>query len=248
MIGADLARAINPAAIMTDAGLVPDDWQVGVLQSSASQLLCCSRQSGKSTAAAAKALHVASYTPASLSLLISPSQRQSGELFRKVIDLHRALPDGIPADNVSALRMELRNGSRIIALPGAEATVRGYSGASLIVADEAARIPDSLYHAIRPMLATTRGQFIAMTTPYGCRGWFFEAWTGGDSWKRTRITANDCPRIADDWLTEERRLIGEWAFRQEYLCEFVDTEDAFFSAEIIAAAFDPSIAPLWEAA
>jgi hypothetical protein len=180
-----------------------------------------------------------------LTLLISPSQRQSGELFRKVIDLHRALPDGIPADNVSALRMELRNGSRIIALPGAEATVRGYSGASLIVADEAARIPDSLYHAIRPMLATTRGQFIGMSTPYGCRGWFYESWIEGESWKRTRITARDCPRIAEEWLAEERRLIGDWAFRQEYLCEFVDTEDAFFSTEIIEAAFDPSIAPLW---
>jgi hypothetical protein len=35
------------------------------------------------------------------------------------------------------------------------------------------------------------GRLIAMTTPQGRRGWFFEAWTrGGDAWQRTRINGS----------------------------------------------------------
>ena len=61
----------------------------------------------------------------------------------------------------SALRAEMANGSRILALPGSETTVRGYSAADLIVIDEAARVGDSLLQAVRPMLATSQGRLVA---------------------------------------------------------------------------------------
>jgi len=87
---------------------------------------------------------------------------------------------------------------------------------------------------------------VALTTPYGQRGWFFEAWSGGDDyWQRTQITAHDCPRIEPDWLEEEKAMIGEWAFRQEYLCEFVDTDEQFFSSALIEAAISTEIEALW---
>ncbi len=245
MLANDIRRALTPTAVLTDAKIVPDAWQASVLESeSDKQLLLCSRQSGKSTVAAALALHKAIYSAGALVICISPSQRQSAELFRKCVDLYRQLSDVVSGD-FTVMRAEFANGSRIVSLPGSEQTIRGYSGPSLIIADEAARIPDSLYHAVRPMLATTRGTFLGLTTPYGCRGWFYEAWESGEGWKRTRITANDCPRIDPTWLEEERRLIGDWSFRQEYLCEFVDTQDQFFASEIIDACFNADIAPLW---
>src|SRR5262249_58061446 len=81
----------------------------------------------------------------------------------------------------SVLRCELANGSRIVSLPGTERTVRGYSKADLIIIDEAARVEDSLLVATRPMMAVSEGggRLIALSTPAGKRGWFYEAWING---------------------------------------------------------------------
>lgn len=104
---------------------------------------------------------------------------------------------------------------------------------------------DAVFAAVRPMLATTQGRFVALTTPYGRRGWFYEAWEHGDGWHRTKVTADDCPRIEAEWLAEERRLVGDWQYRQEYLCEFVDTDEQFFASELVEAAISDEVAPLW---
>ncbi len=57
----------------------------------------------------------------------------------------------------SQLKIELANGSRILCLPGEEATIRGFSP-NLLVIDEASRVPDDLYRAVRPMLAVSQGR------------------------------------------------------------------------------------------
>jgi hypothetical protein len=241
----DLTRMLDPAQLMRDAGMEPDGWQESVLNSDARRLLLlCSRQSGKSTTCAALAVNQAIYDPG-LVLLIAPAQRQSSELFRKVTDVYRRLPDVPRIVQESAMRLELANGSRIIALPGTEGTIRGYSGAKTVIVDEASRVDNALFAAVRPMLATTQGRFVALTTPYGKRGWFYDAWEYGEGWHRTKVTANDCPRIDPQWLDEERRLIGDWQFRQEYLCEFVDTDEQFFSSALIEAALTDEVEPLW---
>ena len=73
-------------------GFEPDPWQERVLRWDGSRLILnCSRQSGKSTIAAILGTHAALYRPGSLILLISPSLRQSSELFRKVDDSLSAL-------------------------------------------------------------------------------------------------------------------------------------------------------------
>ncbi|MFL6587204.1 MAG: phage terminase large subunit [Luteimonas sp.] len=236
---------LDPAQLMRDAGMAPDTWQENVLRSESKRmLLLCSRQSGKSTTSAALAVSQALYDPG-LVLIIAPAQRQSSELFRKVTDLYRALPDVPRIVQESALRMELDNGSRIVALPGTEATIRGYSGAKTVIIDEASRVDDALFAAVRPMLATTQGRFVALTTPWGKRGWFYEAWAHGEGWEKTRVTAHQCPRIDPDWLADERRLIGDFQFSQEYACEFVDIETQLFSSDMIDAALTDEVAPLW---
>src|SRR5262245_39479029 len=163
----------DPAALMTQAGLQPDPWQAKLLRARDSRtLLLCSRQAGKSTAAAALALAEALSRGNTLVLLLSPTLRQSGELFRKVMALYRALKRPVPAEQESALSVELSNGSRVVSLPGSEATIRGYSGVRLLIIDEAARVPDDLYFAVRPMLATTRGRLVCLSTAFARQGWF----------------------------------------------------------------------------
>jgi hypothetical protein len=209
-------------------------------------LLLCSRQAGKSLTAAALALRSALLGPPALVLLLSPTLRQSGELYRdKVLRLFNALGRPVPVVQESALQMTLGNGSRVISLPGAEGTIRGYSGVSLLVIDEAARVPDDLYRAVRPMLATSRGQLVCLSTPFGKRGWFWEEWTGSNSWHRLRVTAEQCPRIPADFLAEERQALGPRWYAQEYGCSFEETVDAVFLQSDIEAAFDATSEPLF---
>src|SRR4029434_3443645 len=96
----------------------------------------------------------------------------------------------------SALRLELANGSRIISLPGDEGTIRGFSGVAMLIIDEAALVADSLYYSVRPMLAVSRGRLVALSTPFGKRGWFHDEWHGAGAWQRLKVTAQDCPRIS----------------------------------------------------
>src|SRR5262249_20497556 len=213
----------DPSLILALAGLPPDPWQRDLLRSRSSRvLLLCTRQAGKSTAAAALALREALLRPGALVLLLSPTLRQSGELFRdKVKRLYNALGRPVATVQESALTMELANGSRIVSLPGEEGSIRGYSGVALLVVDEAARVDDALYCTIRPMLAISRGQLVALSTPFGRRGWFFDSWQSGEPWRRVKITADQCQRITPEFLAEERRSIGERWFAQEYGCEFL---------------------------
>ena len=240
--------AFDPSTFARDAlGFAPDEWQADVLTSGAPRMLLnCSRQSGKSTTAAALALHRAIFYPGSLVLLVSPSLRQSGELFRKVIAHLRALEQEPKVSESNKQSLALANGSRIVSLPGTEATIRGFSGADLIVEDEAARVDDDLYFAIRPMLAVSGGRLVLMSTPHGKRGHFHEAWeNGGDEWKRIEIPASKCPRITSAFLEEERRQMGDWWFRQEYGCEFVATTDQVFDYDLVMSALSDEVKPLF---
>jgi len=245
--GRDLARALDPVLLLGDAGITADPWQANALRSAGKRALwLCCRQSGKSTIAAGKALHRALYAPASLCLLLSPSLRQSGELFRKVLDLYRAV-DGLPdASAESALRIEFPNGSRIVSLPGSDSTVRGYSKPSLVVIDEAAHCQESFISATLPMLAASPdGQLLVLSTPNGRQGFFHEAWHGDDTFEKTRITWRDCPRIPEDAVNLYRATVGDLMCRQEFLCEFLDTAESVFPSAIIEAMFDDTVTPLW---
>ncbi len=220
-----LALALDPSLILRAAGLAPDPWQRELLLSRDRQLLLnCSRQSGKSTAVSALALHTALFAPGALVLLLSPSQRQSAEIFRKVLDADNALGRPIPAVYRTQLRLELANRSRVLCLPGKEETIRSFGGVNLLVLDEAARIPDDLYRSVRPMLAVSQGRLVALSTPFGQRGWFYREWIDDGPWRRFHVTWRDCPRITPDFIAGEMRSLGESWVRQEYEATFTSLE------------------------
>ena len=229
-------------------GIVPDVWQEQLLQSEAPRvLLNCARQSGKSTMAAIIALHQALQWPSSLVLILAPAERQAKELFSKVATAYQALGHIIPADSYRKMGMELANGSRIEALPGTEKTIRGFSGVDLLLVDEASRVADELYYAVRPMLAVSRGRLMMLTTPYGRRGVFYEEWTSeaGGAWERYEVPASQCPRISEEFLEEERQALPRRVFRQEYECSFEETDDQVFSHADVQAAISSEVTPLF---
>ena len=237
---------VDAVTMARDVGLDPDPWQTDLLRSASARILLnCSRQTGKSTITALFAVHTAHFEARALVLLMSPTLRQSQELFKKALDIHRSLDHPVATEAESALRLELKNGSRIVSLPGKEHTVRGYSGVKLLAVDEAARVPDDLYFSVRPMLAVSGGRLMALSTPFGTRGWWYEAWRSDEPWERYKVAAADCPRIPPEFLAEERRAMGEWWYAQEYECEFLDAETQPFGREDVDRAFEEEV-EAWE--
>src|SRR5262245_63673331 len=202
--------------LMRKLGLEPDPWQVQVLESDHPRLLLnCCRQAGKSTVVALLGLAEAIFVPGTKVLLLSRSHRQSAELFRVLTDFFIRL--GCPLqERRNAHELTLSNHSRVLCLPCREDTIRGYAHVSLLVIDEAARVPDDLYRAVRPMLAVSAGRLICLSTPYGKRGFFHDAWSNGEDWLRIEVPADQVPRISPAFLEQERRALGESWFRQEY--------------------------------
>ncbi len=248
-IGRDFARALDPELLARDCGIVPDPVQARLLNSiSRKILLNCCRQWGKSATTALVALHEALYRAPAMIVLISPSQTQSTELFKKIHAFWERLPDAPEAEQENLTRMQLANDSRIISLPGSEKTTRGYSGATLVIMDEASRVSDELLAVVRPMLATTNGRFIALTTPAGKRGWFYDAWTRGEGWERISVRGDQCPRISPEFLAEERQALGPLRFAEEYECQFVDAVTSVFASELIEQALTDDFAPFLAAA
>jgi hypothetical protein len=264
---------LQPELILQWAGMTPDRWQTEVLRTPKAQiLLLCSRQVGKTVVAAALALRTALLEAPALVLVLTPSERQSSEFMRRIKDLHEALrqPQQVAGavqsvyekqraeadqDNLyfrlpaktreSSLQLHLDNGSRIIGLPASEGKIRVYSSVALLLIDEASRVDDALYRAVRPMLAVSRGRLLALSTPFGKRGWFYDAWQGEGDWERVRVTAEQCPRIPAAFLAEELQALGERWYRQEYLCSFEETIDAVFAYADIQAALCDDVPPLF---
>jgi hypothetical protein len=235
-----ILQALDPVQLWRDIyHTEPDDWQAAVLRSDNSRIILnTSRQVGKSTVVSCKALHIGLFTPNSLILLVSRSLRQSSELGRKLFDSYRELGRPVSPDAESKLSLELRNGSRILCLPGSdEGSIRGFSGATCLIIDEAARCPDALFIAVRPMVAVSGGSIFLLSSPFGKRGFFYTTWTEGEGWLKVEIKAEQCPRLSPAFLRQERRELGPRWFSQEYQATFVEAEGQLFSDEAIDAAF-----------
>ena len=235
------------AAVFPLAGMKADPWQMDLLRSLADRvLLLASRQVGKSTSTACLALATALTKPGSTTLLFSPSLRQSGELYKKVVDGFNRLGRPLAVVRETATELVLGNASRIVSLPGSASTVRGYSAPDLVVVDESAYVADDLFAACAPMLATSGGKLVLLTTPAGKRGIFWSMWSdGGPEWQRISVRADQCPRIGAAFLAEQRKSLGERWFRQEFCCSFEDVIGCLFSEEDLDAAMRADITPLF---
>jgi len=242
----DLAYGSNPVLWAREVlGYHPDPWQEKLLRSRSKKIILnCSRQSGKSTTCAVLGLHESIYRRPSFGLVIAPSKDQSAELMLKFDEFRSAVE--LPSDYLSTdtkLAVRFSNGNRFIARPGSEKSSRGFSAVTLLLEDEAARVPDPLYSSVRPMLAVSNGRHILMSTPFGKQNHFFKIWDEQrDIWEWYEIPAEMCPRISKQFLEEEKR-INLW-FEQEYHCAFLDAEGSVFSSDLFKSLANPSVTPL----
>jgi hypothetical protein len=208
----------------------PDPHQARILESGAQRvILNCSRQWGKSTVVAAKAVYKACATPGALILVASPSERQSGEFIRKAKSFLRSLDINPRGDGTNRNSILLPNGSRLVGVADVEDTTRGFSSVSMLIFDEAALVSDALYKALRPVLAVSGGAVWLLSTPNGKRGFFYREWVHGEHWTRFEVPASECARIPASFLEQELRDLGPDCFSQEYMCQFFAPADAIFT-------------------
>jgi hypothetical protein len=230
----DGAVLLDPVLLARAAGFELDDWQARVLRTLPRRLLLnCSRQAGKSLCASLLAVYQAIYEPGSLTVVVAVAQRQAAETIRVCRDIYAALDRPEPTEAENKLSLELANGSRILSVPSTEATIRGLSKVGLLVLDEASRIPDALYAAVLPFLAISDGRLALLSTPFGRRGFFFDAYKHKDEWYYEEVKAAACPRIDPEFLAEQRRKTGEFYYAQEWECAFNDATTGAFRSEDI---------------
>lgn len=240
-----LLQTLDANFYSESVGVTTDEWQGEVITSESKNIIMlASRQSGKTTTVALKASKHVSQTPDRLSIILTPSQRQSYEVMSKADAFMKKSGQVYKLDN--ALEKKLANNSRIIALPANEKTIRVYSGVTQLILDEASRIPDEVYRATRPMLATSNGELILLSTPFGKRGFFYEAWEDRENWDWWQVTADECPRITPEFLAKEKRDLPEWFYYQEYFCEFVDPVGAVLAHQDILNAFKDNLSCVLE--
>lgn len=209
-----------------------DDWQRKVLVHEGSITIRAGRQVGKSEVISEKALRFALSHPKTITLVVAATQRQSSLLFEKVRG--RADSEGVVYPEKPTLtRLVLPNGSKIYCLPTGRTGygIRGYT-VDLLIADEAAFIGEEVWTAITPMLATTAGKLIMISTPFGKGGYFYDSFSDPD-FLHVHVSSEKCKRIPKSFLAKKKKSMTKEAYKQEYLAEFVDEWHQFFSTELL---------------
>lgn len=235
-----------------------DEWQKEVLKTEGNLVICSGRQIGKSTIVAIKAADYALKNEKKKVLVVSATERQADELFLKILMFVESLNKFqiLGGKNRPTKHMlKLKNGSIIRSLPcGANGDgIRGYT-TDLLICDEAAYIPETVFLAITPQLLTTGGKMILLSTPKGKKTsdgqntYFYNAFLN----KNHRFSVfhinseeviNNRP-ISDSWtenqkkaalelLESEKRSMTKLQYAQEYLGQFVEDVSQWFSDELI---------------
>jgi hypothetical protein len=232
----ELAYRMDPVVWVREiVGVEPTAWQQSFLRAprGASIAALTARQVGKTTTAAWAIAHAMLFYPGSLSVIACPAQRQSAEAVRRSKEVLVKAAAKFKSDNVYAL--ELENGSRVLALPSGDDTVRGLTVDAWIIADEAARLTDELIAALRPMRARRpEARFAMLSTAWSRTDPFWKVWDSDDpTWLRLRATAGSDPTLfTAEFLEQERRALGEHAFRREYFGVPGGSEASLFPWEL----------------
>ena len=216
-----------------------DKWQKQVLDTKGNIVLRSGRQVGKSTVISHYAGDYAAKNPKKTILIIAAVERQAFLLFEKVLNFmennhSRLIRQG--KNRPTKSRIRLTNGSIIYCLPtGLSGTnIRGYT-IDMLIADEAAFIPEAVWNAVTPMMSTRvkfGARMILLSTPFGRHNYFARCFND-DTFTKFHVSSEECERISKDFLKQEKERMTKIQYSQEYLGEFVDDLMQFFPDEVI---------------
>ena len=218
--------------------MILDTWQEKVMETPGNLCLRSGRQVGKSTVIAIKAARYALENPDKLVMVISKTERQAELLFAKILrNIHNIAKTQIMKgkDRPTKKRIKLKNKSVIHCLPAGD-TGYGIMGFTidLLIADEAAFIPEEVWNSVIPALAVTRGNIWLLSTPFVKEGFYYECFKD-PTFTSFHTTSEDCPRRDDVFLAHKKSILTRSQYAQMYLGEFIDEFRQFFSDDLIKA-------------
>jgi len=211
----------------------PFPYQAKLLQDQSKRIVACmGRQSGKTTTIALKAIKFAVSKRNATILITSPSLRQSMIMFNRISSLIATSPLKPKVVRATRTVIQFDNKSEIVALPASENLLRGFS-AHMIVCDEAAFMPEELItNIIFPMISSTQGHAIFLSTPWGRNHFFYRAFMN-PNYSVHRVKSSENPLITAQFLDEMRLNMTKEAFSMEYEAEFVEAANSFFQQDLI---------------
>ncbi len=241
---AEVLAALDPAVVFEHAfGLAPMPHQLNYLRERRSIVVLKSRQSGFSTAAGAVVIHNAVYRAGSMTVVLSPTQKQSAAITGIARAGIRAIGKPLIGDSVSMLK--LANGSRILSLPGSARSARGWT-ADLLIIDEAGYLDPETWTAASALVATG-GRMIVQSTPAG-RNPFQDLWNDPPaSWATFKVRSDEVPTITAAFLEGARRQMSEADYGAEYGCQFLtEGMGGWFSPDRLAALTTDTPSPIFD--
>ena len=198
------------------------------------RIVAAGRRWGKSKMAAHLALEHALENPGATVWWVSPSYQQSNAYgFDKMEPF--VSPD-VVADTPKRTEpraFTLNNGSTVsFRSAEREDSLRG-PGIDFLVIDEAGSVPRRAWvEELRPALADTQGQMLAIGTPRG-RNWFYDWYQRGQSPDHpnvgsVRAPTEQNPHVPAGEIEDAREDMPDRKFNQEFRAEFVDDTGGVF--------------------
>ena len=191
------------------------------------------RQTGKTMTIAMKAIHFADTNPKMTVLITAPSLRQSMIMFDRIVSFLYSSPRlRNKLVRITRTLVCFENGSRIIALPCSEHRLRGYS-ANMIICDEASWVSEKVItQVLFPMLTTTQGYAVFLSTPWDKNHFFYRAFTN-PQYSVHKVKSEECPLVTKDFLDEMRQNMTTDQYLMEYEAEFVEALNSYLPQALI---------------
>jgi hypothetical protein len=160
--------------------------------------------------------------------------------------MQRAIPRGLFTTNETELTVTLANGS-VIWFKGADKPDSLYGeDVYAAVIDEASRMKDEAWHAVRSTLTATRGPVRIIGNVKGRRNWFYtlarKAQAGAPDMAYFKLTAYDAVEggvLALAEVEDAKAVLPEQVFRELYLAEPSDDGGNPFGQDAIRACIAP---------
>jgi phage FluMu gp28-like protein len=215
-------------------GIKPFPYQAKLLEDDKKRIVACmGRQTGKTTTIAMKAIFFTYTNPNVTVLITAPSLRQSMIMFDRIATFvysSARLRNKVVRATRTLIHFE--NGSKIIALPCSENLLRGYT-AHMVILDEASWIPeDVITQVLFPMLTTTQGYAVFLSTPWDKNHFFYRAFVN-PNYSVHKVKSEQCPLVTQEFLEEMKANMTREAYLMEYEAEFVEALNSYFPQDII---------------
>lgn len=223
-----------------------DKWQEEVLAAEGNIVVNCGRQVGKTTVISRKSAEFICKYPNKKILIISVTEQQAENMLAMIVlQVHDINPKLIckGAKKPTKHKVQLINGSVAITKAVGQYGL-GALGLTcdVVVPDECAYLPETIWASITPMLLTTGGSLWLLSTPNAQEGYFYEAYTNPSfGFKTFHVNSEEVANARPEpqrsimlaYLEREKARMSPMQYAQQYLAQFQEELGQFFPDALI---------------